>query len=115
MTNHVIAVDEPTGRPTERRGPRSTRSILIVIGLLVGVVGLLIGIKGAQIGSLVAAGKKMQAAGPPPETVASFVARAQPWESTLSAVGSVSGLRSVAVATEVPGVVTRIAFESGQI
>ena len=84
------------------------------VGLLA-VVLLLAGIKGAQIGSLISMGKKMQKAGPPPEVVGSAIAQAQPWETTIAAPGSVSGLKSVAVSSEVPGVVTRIAFDSGQI
>ncbi len=83
-------------------------------GLLL-VVGLLVGIKSAQIGKLMAMGKQMQASGPPPETVGSAPATAESWETTVSAVGSISGLRNVAVSNEVPGTVTRIRFESGKI
>ena len=43
------------------------------------------------------------------------MAQAETWETTLSAVGSVSSLRSVTVSNEVPGTVSRIRFESGQI
>jgi membrane fusion protein (multidrug efflux system) len=105
MSNQAIAA--------ERRA-RPLRYILVGLGLLV-VVLLLAGIKGAQIGSLISMGKKMQKAGPPPETVGSAIAQAQPWETVIAAPGSISGLKSVAVSSEVPGVVTRIAFESGQV
>jgi membrane fusion protein (multidrug efflux system) len=88
--------------------------LLVAAGLLV-VVGLLVGIKGAQIGKLMAMGKQMQASGPPPEAVGSAVARAETWETTVSAVGSISGLRSVTVSNEIPGTVSKIRFESGQI
>jgi membrane fusion protein (multidrug efflux system) len=90
------------------------RYVLVGAGLLA-VVLILGGIKGAQIGSLVSMGKKMQQSGPPPEAVGSAIAQAQPWETTIAAPGSVSGLKSVAVSSELPGVVTRIAFDSGQI
>jgi len=86
-----------------------------VIGGLLVVIGLLAGIKGAQIGKLMAMGKQMQASGPPPEAVGSAVAQAASWETTVSAVGSISSLRSVAVSNEVPGTVSKIRFESGQI
>jgi len=79
------------------------------------VVGLLIAVKGAQIGKLMAMGKQMQASGPPPEAVGSAVAQAQTWETTVSAVGSISGLRNVSVSNEIPGTVSKIRFESGQI
>jgi membrane fusion protein (multidrug efflux system) len=93
---------------------RWKRYLLVVAGLLV-VVGSLAGIKGAQIGKLMAMGKQMQALGPPPEAVGSAVAQAETWETTVSAVGSISSLRSVAVSNEVPGTVSKIRFESGQI
>jgi membrane fusion protein, multidrug efflux system len=88
---------------------------LIVIGGLLLIVAVLVGIKASQIGSLMKMGKQMQKMGPPPEAVASAVARAESWETTLSAVGSISGLKSVAVSNEAPGIVTRIRFESGRV
>jgi membrane fusion protein (multidrug efflux system) len=88
--------------------------LLVAAGLLV-VVGLLVGVKGAQIGKLMAMGKKMQASGPPPEAVGSAVAQAATWETTVSAVGSISGLHTVNVSNEIPGTVSKIRFESGQI
>jgi len=88
--------------------------LLVVAGLLI-VVGLLVGIKAAQIGNLMAMGKQMQASGPPPEAVGSAVAQGETWETTVSAVGSISGLRSVNVSNEIPGTVAKIRFESGQI
>jgi membrane fusion protein (multidrug efflux system) len=86
---------------------------LMVGGGLVLMVVLLAGIKGAQIGSLIGMGKQMQKMGPPPEAVGSTIAQSETWETTLSAVGSVSGLKSVSVSNEVPGIVSHIRFESG--
>ena len=86
----------------------------MVLGLLV-VVGVLGGIKGAQIGKLIAMGKQFQASGPPPETVSTSVAQAETWETTVAAVGSISGLRNVTVSNEVPGTISKIRFESGQV
>jgi membrane fusion protein (multidrug efflux system) len=90
------------------------RNLLVAAGLLV-IVGILAGIKVAQIGKLMAMGKAMQQSGPPPEAVGSAVAQSQTWEATVRAVGSISGLRNVAVSNEVPGTVSKIKFESGQI
>ena len=89
--------------------------VLIVAGGLLLLVLLLGGVKGAQIGSLIGMGKAMQKMGPPPEMVGSTVAMGETWETTLSAVGSVSSLRSVNVSNEVPGIVSKIRFESGSI
>jgi membrane fusion protein (multidrug efflux system) len=86
----------------------------VVAGLLV-VIAVLAGIKGAQIGKLIGMGKQFQEMGPPPEAVGSAVAKAETWETTVSAVGSISSLRNVAVSAEVPGTVAKIRFESGQI
>jgi membrane fusion protein, multidrug efflux system len=88
---------------------------LFVIGGLVLLLIVLVGIKGAQIGSLMAMGKEMKAMGPPPEAVGSTVARGETWETTLTAVGSVSSLRSVTLSPEVSGIVSQIRFESGAI
>jgi membrane fusion protein (multidrug efflux system) len=93
---------------------RVKRYLLVAAGLLV-VIGLLAGIKGAQIGKLIGMGKQFQAMGPPPEAVGSAPAQADTWETTVSAVGSISSLRNVAVSAEVPGTVSKIRFESGQI
>jgi membrane fusion protein (multidrug efflux system) len=93
---------------------RLKRYLLVAAGLLV-VVGLLAAIKGAQIGKLIGMGKQMQAMGPPPEAVGSAVAQPANWETTVSAVGSISSLRSVAVSNEVPGTVSKIHFQSGQM
>jgi len=113
MNDQTLAVPTRGSAPERQRG-KLLRYLLVAGGLLVLVV-ILVGIKGAQIGSLISMGKNMQKAGPPPETVSSAVASSQPWENTLEAVGSVSGLKSVTVSAEAPGVVTRIAFESGQV
>ena len=91
---------------------RLRRVLWVVGGLLLIVLGLG-GLKGAQIGSLMAFGKQMQAMGPPPEAVGSTAAQSETWETTLSAVGSVSSLKSVSVSAEVPGIVSNIRFESG--
>jgi membrane fusion protein (multidrug efflux system) len=57
----------------------------------------------------------MEAAGPPPETVGSAIAKSESWENTLTAVGSVAGVKSVALSNDSPGRVTRIRFESGDL
>jgi len=88
------------------------RYFVVVMGF-VAVVAALVGIKAAQISSLIGMGKQMQKAGPPPETVATFVAERQTWEGTLSAVGSVTAARGVAVSNDAPGIVSRILFDSG--
>lgn len=90
------------------------RIAIVVIGVLL-IIGGLGGLKYWQISRLMAAGESMQAAGPPPEAVGSAVAQTQSWPSELTAVGTITGIESVAVANEQPGVVTRLGFESGDL
>lgn len=93
---------------------RRLRYGLVVAGLLL-LVGVLGGLKYCQISKLMANAERMAAAGPPPEVVGSARARARSWESTLSAVGSLTGAETVAVSNDAPGIVGRIRFESGQM
>src|SRR5260221_5371742 len=88
------------------------RYFVVVMGF-VAVVAALVGIKAAQISSLIGMGKQMQKAGPPPETVATFVAERQTWAGTLSAVGGGTAARGVAVSHHAPGNVSRTFFDSG--
>jgi membrane fusion protein (multidrug efflux system) len=97
-----------------RRHGRLFRYLGVAVGLLL-VVGLLVGVKGAQIGSMISTGKQMEQLGQPPEAVGSAVAQTATWETTLSAVGSISSLRSLSVSTEIPGIVSRIRFKSGSV
>jgi membrane fusion protein (multidrug efflux system) len=90
------------------------RYIVAILGLLL-VVGTLVGIKAKQISGLIEAGEAFAKSGPPPEAVSSDVARELAWEGTLSAVGTISAAKGVAVSNDSPGVVKRIAFESGQL
>lgn len=78
------------------------------------VLGVLGGVKAAQIGRLVANGKEAEAAGPPPEFVATAIAKSEAWEKTLVDVGSVASRKGVTVTNELPGTVTRIHFDSGK-
>jgi membrane fusion protein (multidrug efflux system) len=87
--------------------------IVVAVGISLVIVGLLAGTKIAQISSLMRFGKAAQAAGPPPQAVATAVAKGAEWESLLESVGSVEAGRGVTISNEVPGVVRAIRFESG--
>jgi membrane fusion protein, multidrug efflux system len=96
------------------RSKKVTRYVVVTLGLLL-LVGVLVSVKFLQISSLMAMGKEMARAGPPPEAVASAVAEARDWEGTLSAVGSVAGAKSVDLSNDAAGRVDRIRFESGAL
>ncbi|HPU55365.1 MAG TPA: efflux RND transporter periplasmic adaptor subunit, partial [Verrucomicrobiota bacterium] len=84
----------------------------IAVGILIVLIfaGLLGGIKGLQISTLIAASKAFVQ---PPESVSSFVVRRETWPKTLTAIGSVVAVQGVDITTEVAGIITKIAFESG--
>jgi membrane fusion protein (multidrug efflux system) len=52
---------------------------------------------------------------PPPEAVTTVVAKKEPWPTTLSSIGTVVAVHGVTVAADLPGIVGRIAFESGRM
>ncbi|MBU2537625.1 MAG: efflux RND transporter periplasmic adaptor subunit [Proteobacteria bacterium] len=85
------------------------RILFSLLGLLL-VVGILATIKGLQISTMM--GKKSGFT-PPPETVTTAQVRAESWETTLPAVGSLEAVQGVTVAAELPGKVTRIDFTPG--
>jgi membrane fusion protein (multidrug efflux system) len=51
---------------------------------------------------------------PPPESVTTVVAGRERWDATLSAIGTVTAVHGVTVSADLPGLVERIAFESGR-
>ncbi len=88
------------------------RYAVAILGLIL-MVASLAGVKALQISTLIGFGQKMQAAGPPPESVTTAVAEQQTWEDTITAVASVVSEKGVAVSNDAAGVVSRLYFESG--
>lgn len=85
------------------------RVVIVIIGLIV-LIAILAGVKAMQIGAMINQGKKMV---PPPETVTTATAKSESWETTLTAIGSLSAVQGVTVAAELSGKVVKIAFASG--
>jgi membrane fusion protein (multidrug efflux system) len=56
----------------------------------------------------------MGTGGIPPATVSTTVARAQDWQESLSAVGTLRAFRGVDVSTEIAGLVSKVNFASGR-
>lgn len=100
--------DEPGGARLS-----NAKRFLLAAGICLLVVAVLAGTKFAQISGLIRAGQAAQAAGPPPESVATDVAKSGTWDSVFDAVGSVAAARGVTISAESPGVVRTIRFESG--
>ena len=86
------------------------KRILLTLAGLVVLVAVLAAVKTLQIGKMIDQGKAFV---PPPETVTATKVRAVSWETSLTAVGSLSAVQGVTVAAELPGKVVEIAFEAG--
>jgi membrane fusion protein (multidrug efflux system) len=85
------------------------RILFAILGLLI-VIGVLAGVKAMQIRTMIDHGKKAVL---PPETVTTVLARSESWETSLSAVGSLTAVQGVTVAAELPAKIVEIAFEPG--
>jgi membrane fusion protein (multidrug efflux system) len=81
--------------------------MLVTVAALVGVLGA---VKLKQVRTAIAEHAAFQ---PPPETVTTLVASREQWSTTINAIGSVAAVRGVTIAADLPGVVEKIAFESG--
>ena len=84
------------------------KNIFIAIIILLVVVGIIAGIKALQIGEMMSMKPPIMI-----ETVTAAVVEPQRWESTLTAVGSLTAVQGVMVSAEVAGKVVKIAFEPG--
>jgi membrane fusion protein, multidrug efflux system len=51
---------------------------------------------------------------PPPEAVTTIVAKQETWPATVAAIGTVTAVQGVTVSADLPGIVEKIAFESGK-
>jgi membrane fusion protein (multidrug efflux system) len=90
---------------------RSNKRLWVgVVGGLVVLVLLLGGVKAGQIVTMVRASSSFA---PPPEAVSSARVERTEWEAARGAIGSLVATRGVTLATELPGTVREILFESG--
>ncbi|MGB7631669.1 MAG: efflux RND transporter periplasmic adaptor subunit [Candidatus Deferrimicrobium sp.] len=86
------------------------RILFTTLGLAI-VISVLAAVKTLQIRAMIEHGKK---AVPPTDTVTTAVARAESWETSLSAVGSLTAVQGVTVAAELSAKIVEIAFEPGE-
>ena len=64
-----------------------------------------------QIKAAIAQGASWQA---PPEAVTTIVTSQEKWPSTLSVIGTVAAVHGVTVSADLPGIVEKISFDSGE-
>lgn len=84
---------------------------LITVLILAGVIGALVGLKAIQIGEIMAAIPNLQ---PPPASVSTTTVRSMDWPVESTAIGTIEPVQGVMLSVESAGVVTELAFESGQ-
>jgi membrane fusion protein (multidrug efflux system) len=84
--------------------------MIVMLAVTLGIVAALGFVKFKQVQTAIAQGAAYQ---PPPEAVTTIVAAREEWPSTLTAIGTVAAVRGVTVSADLPGVVDRIAFDSG--
>jgi membrane fusion protein (multidrug efflux system) len=88
---------------------KTVTSIVVMIAILVVVIGALAFFKYRQFQGYAAMKWVM-----PPIAVTSLKVEEQTWQPTLAAVGTVQAVQGVTVSTDLPGIVEKILFESGQ-
>lgn len=87
------------------------KRMLAMLGIVVVLLGALGFVKFTQIKKAMAMGAAWQ---PPPEAVTTVVAKSASWDRTVSAIGSIVAVHGVSLSADLPGVVEKISFESGQ-
>jgi len=86
------------------------RMILMVVIMIAIIAGLGF-VKFKQFQAMAEQFAAMQ---PPPDAVTTIVAAQETWPNTLNAIGTVAAVQGVTVSADLPGVVDKIAFESGK-
>jgi membrane fusion protein, multidrug efflux system len=87
------------------------KRMLIMLAIVGVLFGGLFGFK-AKLGDLIR--KNIAAQGVPPQTVSTAKAQFTEWQGEFQAVGTLRAVRGADLASEVPGVITAIQFQSGQ-
>jgi len=88
-----------------------TKRMLLMLAVVIAFVAAIGSVKYFQIRSAMAQGASYQ---PPPEAVTTVIAKTEPWQGTISAIGTVVAVQGVTVSADLPGVIEAISFNSGQ-
>ena len=81
--------------------------MLLAMAAFIGIVGFV------KFRGIRAAGASSASFQPPPEAVTTIVTQQEQWQASLGAIGTVAAVNGVTVSADLPGVVRKIAFESG--
>jgi membrane fusion protein (multidrug efflux system) len=94
----------------ERGGFMKKRMILVLIGMAVFVAAIGF-VKTRQVKAAIAQHASFQM---PPEAVTTVQARQDEWPASVTAIGTVEAVHGVTVSADLPGLVSRIQFDSGK-
>ncbi|HXI03345.1 MAG TPA: efflux RND transporter periplasmic adaptor subunit [Candidatus Saccharimonadales bacterium] len=86
---------------------KRTGLMVLVLVTFIGTLGF---VKYRQIEAAIAQASSFQ---PPPEAVTTTIAKQEVWKPSLDAIGTVEAVKGVTVSADLPGIVQKIAFESG--
>jgi membrane fusion protein (multidrug efflux system) len=86
------------------------KRMLLMLGVTILVIAGLGFVKFRQVKAAIAVYASYQ---PPPEAVTTVVAREERWPTTVTAIGTVAAVRGVTISGDLPGIVEKIAIESG--
>jgi membrane fusion protein, multidrug efflux system len=83
--------------------------------LMLAVVALVVaGLGFVKVRQFQAMAEMYAAMQPPPDAVSTMVTAREDWAEALTAIGTVAAVQGVVVSADLPGVVGRVAFESGR-
>lgn len=82
--------------------------------MLMGVAVFIVAIGAVKYGQIKKGMAEQASFQMPPETVTTIVAKNEQWPASLSAIGTVAAVHGVTVSADLPGIVSRIAFDSGK-
>jgi len=87
------------------------KRMIVMVALMAAFIAGLGFIKFKQFQAMAEQFAAMQ---PPPDAVTTIVAAEEDWPNTINAIGTVAAVQGVTVSADLPGVVDRIAFDSGK-
>jgi membrane fusion protein, multidrug efflux system len=87
------------------------KRLIVTVALLAVFIAVLGFIKVRQFQAMADQFAAMQ---PPPEAVTTIVAARDEWPTTLDAIGTIAAVQGVVVSADLPGIVEKVAFESGK-
>jgi membrane fusion protein (multidrug efflux system) len=87
------------------------KRMILMLGVTVLLLTALGFMKFRQVETAIQVGASFQ---PPPEAVTSIVAERQQWPASMGVIGTMEAVHGVTVSADLPGIVERISFESGQ-